>query len=148
MHTVPVTHLWGRLKIIHTTSSQSARSILCVAMVWIHKNSLHFKSEQVWRGNSPGSASLNYCLSFLSILSIPVYSITALQNKVLAVAAVDWQTLSSSQLFDLTGHDLTDSQSAAREGGGRGGGGRGGGGGIGKNPTTLSPKTPPSSSSS
>lgn len=46
-----------------------------------------------------------YCLQF--------YSITALQNKVLSVAAGDWQTLSSLQLSDLAGQALTDSQSAA-----------------------------------
>lgn len=46
-----------------------------------------------------------YCLQF--------YSITALQNKVSSVAAVDWQTLSSLQLSDLAGQALTDSQSAA-----------------------------------
>lgn len=46
-----------------------------------------------------------YCLLFYS---------TALQNKVLS-AAVDWQSLSSLQLFELTGQALANSQSATAE---------------------------------
>lgn len=53
---------------------------------------------------------LNYCYALYGLL---FYSITALLSKVLPVAAVDWHTLSSPQLSDLTGQVPADSQSAA-----------------------------------
>lgn len=53
---------------------------------------------------------LNYCSALYGLF---FYSITALLSKVLPVAAVDWHTLSSPQLSDLTGQVPADSQSAA-----------------------------------
>lgn len=49
-----------------------------------------------------------------SLYRLLFYS-TALQNKVLSAAVVDWQSLSSLQLFELTGQALADSQSATAE---------------------------------
>lgn len=55
---------------------------------------------------------MNHCST---LYRLQFYSVIALQNKELSVAAVDWHTLSSLQLSDLTGQALTDSQSATAE---------------------------------